>query len=348
MKFVNRQSEMQYVTSYLSREPNSLLFIYGPKSSGKSVLLQKIVGDLPADRFIVNFMNLREVLIYDFTTFLDTFFPKTLYGKVKDVADGVTFNIGFFGLNVDDEKIVKQNPFKVMGDKLRAACARGKQPVIVLDEIQILKNIYVNSTRYLLDELFNLFVSLTKTGHVAHVVVATSDSYFIEELYNHAKLKKTMELYLVDHLSQSAVSEWLTGEGLTASDIDMVWHYLGGCPWEIQQFLQKRDRYDTLEEACIFFVNDEYGKLVDYAFKMESHKEKILHAVIEKIVKDGYCSIGDMPEKEAGAELLKGMVAHDFWFYRTDQQKILANSQSLFRAFEKFINFRNVNSKGSS
>jgi uncharacterized protein len=337
MKFVNRVQEMQDLRGYFAQEPNALLFVYGPKSSGKSALLQKLVAELPPDRFVVNFMNLREVLIYDFNTFLDTFFPKTLYGKVKDVADGVTFNIGFFGLNVEDEKLVKQNPFKVMGDKLRAACARGKQPVIVLDEIQILKNIYVNSTRYLLDELFNLFVSLTKTGNVAHVVVATSDSYFIEELYNHAKLKKTMELYLIDHLSRAAVADWLAEEGLSASESELVWQHLGGCPWEIQQLLKGRGRYDTLEEACAFFVHDEYGKLVDYVFNMEPRKEKMLRTVIEKIVKDGDCHITDLPEKAAGAELLKEMVAHDFWFYRIDQQRILANSQSLYRAFEKLV-----------
>ncbi len=126
MQFINRLTEIGFLHQHLASEPNALLCVYGPKSSGKSVLLQKIAANLPAEHFSVNFMNLREVLIYDFTTFLGTFFPKTLYGKVKDIAEGVTFNIGFFGLNVDDEKIVQQNPFKVMGEKLRAARARGK------------------------------------------------------------------------------------------------------------------------------------------------------------------------------------------------------------------------------
>ncbi len=40
-----------------------------------------------------------------------------------------------------------------MGDKLRSSQMRGKRPVIVLDEIQLLKHIYVNSSRYLIDEL---------------------------------------------------------------------------------------------------------------------------------------------------------------------------------------------------
>ncbi len=36
-------------------------------------------------------------------------------------------------------------------------------------------------------------------------------------------------------------------------------------------------------------------------------------------------------------ELLRTMVAHDFWFYKTDEQKITANSQSLYWAFEKML-----------
>lgn len=338
MKFVNRQSEINYVEAYLNSEPNSLLFVYGPKSSGKSVLLQKIVSDLPEDRFVINFINLREVLIYDFTTFVDAFFPKTLYGKVKDLAEGVTFNIGFFGLNMDDEKMVTQNPFKVMGEKLRAARVRGKQPVMILDEIQLLKNIYVNSSRYLLDELFNLFVSLTKTAHIAHIIAATSDSYFIEELYSHAKLKKTMKLYCVDHLSRSAIEEWLGGEGMTSSEIETVWHYLGGCPWEIQQLLIDRQQYHTCEDACLAFVQDEYGKIREYRniLKEEGVCEEF-DRITQEIVQNGMYIRHDQEDAARMNALIKKMVAQDIWLYKTDEQKILANSQSLFRAFEKLV-----------
>ena len=93
----------------------------------------------------------------------------------------------------------------------------------------------------------------------------------------------------------------------------------------------------SVKEACLVFVNDEYGKLVDYAFRMEASKERLLRMVIGNIVKDGYCHIADLSEKEAGVELLKDMTAHDFWFYHTEAQKITANSQSIYRAFEKMI-----------
>ena len=39
-------------------------------------------------------------------------------------------------------------------------------------------------------------------------------------------------------------------------------------------------------------------------------------------------------------ELIKMMVAHDIWFYKADEQKILANSQSIYWAFDKLVNTR--------
>ena len=337
MKFMNRTEEIAYLKSYFAHEPNALLFVYGPKSSGKSVLLEKVINELDPQRFVVHFMDLRRMLVYDFKSFLDTFFMKDLKGKIQEVLQGITVNIPFVSINVNDESLLQKNPFKLIEKHLETLRNKGLQPIIILDEIQLLKPIYINSERYLLNELFNLFISLTKTRHLAHIVCATSESYFIEEIYNSAKLKKTVEFYLVDHLSQSSVSAWLTEEGLAPSEIDTVWHYIGGCPWEIQQILINRDRYGTIEDACLFFVNDEYGKLFDYAFRMEPHKENLLRIVIEKIVKDGYCRLDDIPEKETGAALLKDMAAHDFWFYKTDEQNIMANSQSIYRAFEKMV-----------
>ena len=83
------------------------------------------------------------------------------------------------------------------------------------------------ANRHLIDELFNLFIGLTKGySHVAHVILLTSDSYYIEEVYNNAKLNKTAEFYLLDHLSRKDVEAWLRTEGWgERSDRDAVEKY---------------------------------------------------------------------------------------------------------------------------
>ena len=89
MRFVNREKESAYLHNHFSSEPNSLLFLYGPKSSGKSTLLSKIVNELDTRKFAINFLDLRGVIIYDFKSFLNVFFPKSIRGKVKDILQGI-------------------------------------------------------------------------------------------------------------------------------------------------------------------------------------------------------------------------------------------------------------------
>jgi len=349
MKFINRESEIKYLNNHFESEPNSLLFVYGPKSSGKSTLLNKVVNEIDIQKYTVNFLDLREMLIYDFNSFIDRFFPKTLYGKVKDIEEGITFNIGFFGINLkDDEKLLQQNPFKLMGDKLRSAKAKKKQPIIILDEIQLLKNIYINGEKYLIDELFNLFVRLTKVTHTAHVVLATSDSYFIEEIYNSAKLKKTSKFYFVDHFSEAEVKEWLKEEKLTKEEIQAVIKNIGGCPWELQELLQKRKRGNSINEICEYFINDEFGKISYYRSEISDKETKNEFDRVNKIIveKNAYFR-NDDENPIIISHLIKEMVIHDFWFYKVDEQKIIANSQSLFRAFER-MNKEKINLNGTS
>lgn len=245
-------------------------------------------------------MDLRGVLIYDFQSFLDVFFPKNIRESAEDIIEGISLNIGFFAIKASDEPILKKNAFKIMEDKLVSAKKRGIQPIIIFDEIQSLKNIYLNKERYLIDELLNLFVRLTKVTHTAHVVLATSESYFIEEIYMTAKLQQTSHLYLVDHLDKPSVEQWLKEENFSNNEIEMVWYYIEGSPWEITEIITQKRQGKSVEEACQYFVNDKYGKLYERVFRMERQQEDVFYAVIENIVKKGYCDITDIGNKEIG------------------------------------------------
>ncbi|MBI4648522.1 MAG: AAA family ATPase, partial [Bacteroidia bacterium] len=287
MKFINRESEIKYLHNYFDSEPNSLLFLYGPKSGGKSTLLNKVVNEIDTKKFVVNFLDLRGMLIYDFNSFLDTFFPKTLYGKVKDIVDGITVNVGFFGINFDDEKILKQNAFKIIEQKLQSAKEKGKQPIIIIDEIQLLKNIYINGEKYLIDELFNLFIRLTKVTHTTHIILSTSDSYFIEEIYNSSKLKKTSNFYFVDHFSDNIVSKWLKEEAFKHTEIELVLKNIGGCRWELQELIRMKNENKSVDEICENFVNDEYGKISYYrseisVMEIKNEFDRINKIIVEK------------------------------------------------------------------
>ncbi len=337
MNFFNRIKEIDALNAYFTNLPNSILFVYGPKSSGKSTLLQEVVNRINTTRYAINFLDLRGVLIYNFESFLDVFFPKNIKENVKDIIEGISLNIGFFALKANEEGLLKKNAFKIMEDKLLSAKKRGIEPIIILDEIQLLQHIYVNQQRHLLDELFNLFVRLTKVTHTAHVVLATSDSYFIEEIYTNAKLQQASKMYLVDHLEQPAVEAWLRTEHFEPDEIRTVWHYLEGSPWEIMEVIMQKQQGKTVEEACQYFIHDKYGKMFDTVLRMTPQQEAVFYAISEKIVNDGYCHTGDMANREIGLDLLKQMVSQDFWFYKVNEQKIVANAKSYAWAFERML-----------
>jgi uncharacterized protein len=340
MKFINREKQIKYLNNHFESEPNSLLFVYGPKSSGKSTLLDKVARELDKEKYAINFLDLRRVVIYDFKTFLNVFFPKKLRGKFKDILGGVTFNTGFFSVKIEEEASLKENAFAVIVEKLESAKARGIQPVIIIDEIQLLKHIYINSERYLIDELFNLFIALTKVTHLAHVVLATSDSYFIEEIYNSARLSKTSEFLLLDHFEKKDIVTWLRDERFTEDEIETAWEYIGGCPWEIQHVIKKKKHGQKVEDICHGFVKTNFLKISDYIFPFESHKEDVFFKVINKINKNGYCKKESITQKQVLLELLNKMISHDFWFYNAEDGRITANSKSIYHAFKKMIKER--------
>ncbi len=335
--FINRQKETTFLKDWLSKEPNSLLFVYGPKSSGKTTLINWLIEkQLDHRKYAINYLNLRGVLVYNFQTFLDAFFVKSTQDKVKDIVGGITLNIGFFNISMDDDALLKKNPFKLMEDQLTKAKKKGLQPVIILDEIQTLKNIYFNGERNLLDELFNLFVRLTKEIHVAHIILLTSDSYFIEDIYNHSKLMKTTELYHVGHLLEEDVREWLLKENLEESDIQYVWGKIGGSSWEITQIISKYQNGESIKSACDYFIEEGLGKLSDFCARTLTEAEEALaHSVHRDIAKNGFAQVASY-DKDI-YPLISKMVGHDFWFYRTDKQQITANSESIRWAMQKMV-----------
>ena len=337
--FINRKKEISDINKYLSFKPNDVLFVYGPKSTGKSTLLKKVVDKLDSERYAVNYLDLRGVAIYNFKSFLDVFFQKSKLQKAKEVVSGLTLNAGFFRVGIEDNEMLKKNAFKVMEDQIRESNKKGIQPVIIIDEIQLLKNIYLNGERYLLDEIFNLFIRLTKVTHSCHVVCATSDSYFIEQIYNSASMSKTCTYYLIDHLGKEDTFKWLKKYPKrfpTEKDIEYIWDNLGGSPWEIWQVIRDVKHGENIEEAVEKRIRDMKGKVFDfYAFKkLPESQERNFKRISKEISKEG----SYVPKGEDDLlELIPKAVEKNIWFYDALEQEVTANSRSLKKVFERMF-----------
>jgi AAA+ ATPase superfamily predicted ATPase len=248
--FINRQEEMGYLQDWVEQRPEQILFFYGPKSSGKTTLIYKFVENYLSDkkRFAVKLFNLREVLLVGYDDFLQRFF------QIEDVQETDTtqtrqYNLQVFKLSVQTQQKIKDrqlDPFDVMKAELKYLNGRGIRPIIIIDELQALESIYFNSQRELIKELINFFVAMTKESHLCHVLLSSSDGYFIEKLYNDSKLKKTSKLFEVDYLPYEDIAYWLKNLEkeskikdfvLSESQIDHIWEHFGGSIWEISSLL---------------------------------------------------------------------------------------------------------------
>jgi uncharacterized protein len=291
--FINRKKELDFLNQFVAKKPNEILFLYGPKSSGKTTLLYKFIEEIKSEKVEIKFLNLRQVLIDTYKDFINVFFTveKTFSKAKKYLANA---SAGIFHIDEELAKrliLVQADPFIVMRNQLQEMSKKGIKTILIIDELQALHNIYINKEREVIKELFNFFVSMTKELHIAHIIVSSSDGYFIDQIYNESKLKKTSDFYEIDYLEKEDVWEWLSNlekysqiknYTLTDEEIQYVWDTLGGSCWEIQLLLSK-------------FFNDPVKKVCD------DYKIKMKNLIVDYVVDDKY---------EPKTKILKNFVEH--------------------------------------
>jgi uncharacterized protein len=323
--FVNRKKELQYLDSYIKDEAENILFLHGPKSSGKTTLLYRFLNDLKnRDKIEIKFLNLREVLLNNYKDFINVFF--TVENKISKAKKYVAkASAGIFKIDEDIAKkivLIEADPFKVMKNQLLKINQNGIKPIIIIDELQALQHIYMNGERQVINELFNFFVAMTKESHLAHIIISSSDGYFIDQVYNDSKLKKTSKFYEIDYLDKEDVWEWLKNlekysqikdYTLTEEEVQYVWGTLGGSCWEIQALLS--EFFDEpVEKACDAYKIKMKNLITDY-IKLSSDKRKILNKFNLKIC-NKYTDFSDTLLSEDKIELLlQDMVHNNILYY---------------------------------
>ena len=252
--FINRQKEMAYIKEMLHEKPEHTLFIYGPKSSGKTTMLYKLVDELqpaekPKDKYDIRYYNLRQILIISYTDFLQTFFKTESSDDSKEVKTIKELNLKAFKISLEEKKQINKqelDPFEVLKKELEKLNESGVKPVIIIDELQALEGIYMNGQRELIKELFNFFVSITKELHLCHVIIGSSDGYFIERIYKDSKLRKAADFLKVDYLNEEDTKYWLKNIDkeskikeykLNESQIEEIWEHFGGSCFELSRVL---------------------------------------------------------------------------------------------------------------
>ena len=240
IEFHNREKETKEIRAILDSRPTLITFIYGPINSGKTELITHTIEKLP-DEYVVFYINLRTKFLSSYDDFIESLFEiemetegasrkrkETLAELVSSVTKvaGIPINKEFLDYVFKDNK--PKNAFSYIIKLFEEVKATGKQPVLILDELQKIGDVKVNGS--LIYELFNFFIDLTKKLHLAHVFVMTSDSLFIEQIYSEAMLEDRCRYLLVDDFDEETTIAFLEANGFSDEEKELVWHHCGGKP----------------------------------------------------------------------------------------------------------------------
>lgn len=144
IEFHNREREIVEITKILEREPSLISFVYGPINSGKTELIRYLVNQLPED-YTIFYINLRAKFLSSYEDFIEALFEfeleetrrketlKELVSSATKVA-GIPITENFLDYVFKEKK--PKNAFGYMIKLFEEVRNAGKQPVLILDELQ--------------------------------------------------------------------------------------------------------------------------------------------------------------------------------------------------------------------
>ncbi|MHC1575701.1 MAG: ATP-binding protein [Candidatus Methanogasteraceae archaeon] len=258
IEFHNREQEAKEIMDILDTEPSLITFVYGPINSGKTALITHLIDQLPKE-YVVFYINLRTKFLASYDDFIESLFElemetnatkikrkETLAELVSSVTKvtGIPITREFIDYVFKDNK--PKNAFSYMIKIFEEVRATGRQPVLILDELQKIGDVNVNGS--LIYELFNFLIDLTKELHLCHVFAVTSDSLFIERVYSEAMLSGRCRYLLVDDFDHEIAAAFLEKHGFTADEKRMAWEYCGGKPVCLVELINYEKREEKLRE----------------------------------------------------------------------------------------------------
>jgi len=343
-RLIDREEERRYIKDWFEKLPEEILWIYGPKSTGKTTIIEYIVENelfddfklFKSEKYNVKYINFRQKLFGNYDSFINSM-TSTIDASSYSLT--ASFNLGFFKIEsklYEDIKAKNVDLFDVLFDELKQS---KKRNVLIFDEIQSLENIYVDKERELLHEFLNFCVRLTKETHLSHVVLLSSNTIFINKIYNNAKLKVTSEFYKIDHLSFNVVKEWLNDEGFSSDDIELIYDYLGGSIAHIQKLMRKLDQKEKslkeLLDEMVQFAWSEVNLFLEYSKKVDREEKEYFYEIIQDILNKGYYI--KTKDDDKIVSVIEKFCEIEILFFEPSNNQIYANSRVYEKAFERFI-----------
>ena len=340
--FVNRESEIEFFINYFETKPERILWVYGPKSTGKTTLIEYVIEEKLTsglkifDKYWIKYINFRRSIVTSYDTFIESFFEEVDDSENDDFSEGEIegeINLGIIRVKstlLSQFKQKKKNLFNTLIQKFKKI---KKKKIIIIDEIQALEDIYMNGERLLLHEFLNFCVALTKETHLVHIVILTSNTLFLNTIYQNSKLKETSRFKLINHLKYNEVEYWLTNNyQLSIFNCQLIYDYLGGSVTRIKKLLEEYKYFSSIKEYLekeVQIAKNEVKVLFELK-KLNKNQIEQFYFVIDKIIKQGYFDNGEF---SGYLEIISIFCEVEILFFDPLENKTYANSKIYEKAF---------------
>ncbi len=282
IEFHDREKEIEEITRILNSRPDLITFVYGPINSGKTELFRHVIKTLP-EKFKPFYVNLRSVYIDKAEDFLTVLFD--VEEKEYNVREFVRILVNHLPESIDLPLIgripVPKNLFKKFFEErgfdnafkyietLFLELSKQYTPIFVIDELQVIGDLKINGL--LIYKFFNLLIHLTKELHTCHVFAITSDSLFIEKVFNEAMLHGRCRYLLVDDFDYETTVNFLKKHNFGNEEIKLAWNYLGGKPVYLVEAVKEKDR---LKEFCEELLRIRKRQIKDALYSLDDKFRK--------------------------------------------------------------------------
>ena len=345
--FINRQKELDDLKKLFQSSPNSIVFVYGPKSCGKTTLMLKAYEELSEthpQKFTFYWFDLRTKFISGYDSIIDLFFSTTDIKErtAKGAQERIAVDLKVFHVEKtrwEELKARRLDPFDLMMDEIRRDVEKGRRVNIVFDELQRLRDVYVAENRNLIDELFDFFIALSKVYHFANVFVATSDTFFIEEIWTRSRLEGSAHYFKVEWLDESEVRNFLIENGLSEGEADLVIEKIGGHPWALSELLghvKGGKKVQEFVQQMLELAKAKVRTLLLFSDETAENREDVKR-VLSLFVDRDSVEIGSLDEPSLYTPTIKFLCSKELLFYDPLDGKLMPSTKPILHAIREVL-----------
>ena len=344
--FIDREEEIKFLKEFFEDKPRRILFLYGPKSTGKTTLIEYVIeNELNKKDFWIKYLNLRGVLIANYDNFIYSFFEEEDENITTELNR--TYDLKIFKLEAKTLKAVKEKRKNLFVELIRQFERIKEKKLLIIDEIQVLEDIYINGEKELLKEFLNFCVRLTKEMHLSHVVILTSNTIFLNRLYNDAKLKATSIFKLIDHPSNKIARKLLEDLEYNNEQINLILEYFGSAISYLLYTHMMVKPTDSIEKLKEFLEKEKLNAYMQIdeiftrykKYKLTEDVSELFLIIAKEIVKQGEFNLKEQDTKLKAQliDVIDVFCEKEILFFDPQTGIITPNSRIYLKALEELI-----------